>query len=177
MSSDRIRRVDAKLGIIQTVVQFSNEDVNYPQPPKEYKSYSGYPYSPNELTRNLSGNLLFLDPVNGRMFQVDVNSWTIKKIAGVARTHSSAGDGESASSAWLENPSGLAIDREGNIYVSDYTGNRVRRIDAKTGIIRTIAGNGLPKRSFFGATRDIPPMPHLMNNEYVDTHYLSPKRL
>jgi sugar lactone lactonase YvrE len=41
----------------------------------------------------------------------------------------------------------LALDREGNLYVADSRQNRVRRIDAATGIITTVAGNG---RSGFG---------------------------
>jgi len=40
----------------------------------------------------------------------------------------------------------LAIDLLGNVFVSEYINNRIRRVDAKTGIIITVVGNGLPHR-------------------------------
>ena len=40
----------------------------------------------------------------------------------------------------------LAVDSQGNIFISEYVNNRIRRIDAKTGIITTVAGNGSPHR-------------------------------
>jgi hypothetical protein len=36
----------------------------------------------------------------------------------------------------------MAIDKQGNLYIADYVNNRVRRVDAVTGIITTVAGNG-----------------------------------
>ncbi|MCP4503125.1 MAG: hypothetical protein GY822_24580 [Deltaproteobacteria bacterium] len=38
---------------------------------------------------------------------------------------------------------GMAVDRVGNVFYSDSDGNRVRRIDARTGVVSTIAGNGI----------------------------------
>ena len=43
-------------------------------------------------------------------------------------------------------PSGLAVDKDGNLYVSEYGSNVVLKIDAKTGAVKTVAGNGLPDR-------------------------------
>ena len=48
--------------------------------------------------------------------------------------------------AKLDDPSGLAIDRDGNLYLSEYVNNRIRHVDAKSKLITTIAGNGLPHR-------------------------------
>jgi DNA-binding beta-propeller fold protein YncE len=53
-----------------------------------------------------------------------------------------SGDGGPAVKARLNQPEGFAIDRAGNLYVSDSANNRVRRIDARTGVITTVAGNG-----------------------------------
>jgi len=39
-------------------------------------------------------------------------------------------------------PAGLVLDRDGNLYVADQGNNRIRRVDAKTGRIDTIAGRG-----------------------------------
>lgn len=59
----------------------------------------------------------------------------------------STGDGGPADKAGLANPSGIAIDAQGDVYIAEYVGNRVRRIDSSSSIITTIAGNGLPRRS------------------------------
>jgi streptogramin lyase len=56
------------------------------------------------------------------------------------------GDGGPATAAKLANPSGLAVDSKGNLFISEYINNRIRRVDAKTKIITTVAGNGLPHR-------------------------------
>jgi DNA-binding beta-propeller fold protein YncE len=57
-----------------------------------------------------------------------------------------SGDNGPAMKARLANPSGLAVDAEGNLYISEFVNNRIRKVDAKTHTITTIAGNGLPHR-------------------------------
>lgn len=52
------------------------------------------------------------------------------------------GDGGPAAASRLANPNDLAIDRS-QLYIADYSNNRVRRIDLGSGIITTVAGNGL----------------------------------
>src|SRR5436190_10387937 len=52
------------------------------------------------------------------------------------------GDGGSAGLAQLQGPQGLTLDAAGNIYIADLVNNRVRKVNASTGIITTIAGTG-----------------------------------
>src|SRR5437660_1758675 len=52
------------------------------------------------------------------------------------------GDGGPASKAVLFTPSQAATDSRGNLFIADTGNNRIRRIDAATGIITTVAGNG-----------------------------------
>ncbi len=52
-----------------------------------------------------------------------------------------AGDGGPAASAELSMPKGVAVDRSGNLFISDNGNRRVRRVDAATGIITTVVGN------------------------------------
>ena len=51
-----------------------------------------------------------------------------------------AGDGGPAGAASLNEPKGLCVDREGNLYIADSENHVVRRVDRVTGIITTVAG-------------------------------------
>lgn len=53
------------------------------------------------------------------------------------------GDGGSANEAVFDWPSGIAIDARGNIFVAERRADRVRRIDASTGTVTTVAGTGV----------------------------------
>ena len=62
-------------------------------------------------------------------------------IAG-AGTPGFSGDTAHATTATLALPHGLTVDDTGNLYLADTENHRIRRIDAATGIITTVAGNG-----------------------------------
>ena len=53
-----------------------------------------------------------------------------------------SGDGGPARDAELEAPAAVAFDSKGNLYIADHNNLRIRRVEAKTGVITTIAGNG-----------------------------------
>ena len=92
------------------------------------------------------GILFFIE--SNLVFQIELASKRVSLIAGKPRTRPGetfSGDGGPATEAGMDNPSGLALDSQGNLCVSDWIANRVRRIDRRTGIIETIAGNGEPK--------------------------------
>src|SRR5438105_4624477 len=52
------------------------------------------------------------------------------------------GDGGPAPQAQLNGPFDVAFDRAGTLYFSDTFNHRIRRIDARSGVITTIAGSG-----------------------------------
>jgi len=85
------------------------------------------------------GTIYFTDVYNQRVRMVDT-SGIITTIAGTGRAGFS-GDGGPATEARLNNPSGIAVDPNGRIYLADPGNHRVRRIN-RHGIITTVAGNG-----------------------------------
>src|SRR5947207_5163353 len=67
--------------------------------------------------------------------------YVIATVAGVGEK-GFAGDGGPATAALLNGPFDVAFDRAGNLYFSDTFNHRIRRVDARSGVITTIAGNG-----------------------------------
>jgi DNA-binding beta-propeller fold protein YncE len=86
------------------------------------------------------GGLLFV--VAGSVRRIERDTGVLDVIAGTGR-HGFGGDGGLATQASLE-PDDVAVDRQGNLFIAEFVNNRIRRVDAKTGIITTVAGNGLP---------------------------------
>ncbi len=74
-----------------------------------------------------------------RKFSVGGNITTIAGNGSAGFT----GDGGQAASSQLNAPGGLAFDKTGNLYVADSGNNRVRVINTATGVISTVAGNGV----------------------------------
>ena len=87
-----------------------------------------------------AGNLFIADSANNRIRRVDAASGLIATIAGTGII-GSTGDGGPATAATISNPTGLALDPAGNLFFSDSGNNTVRRIDAFTGLISTVASH------------------------------------
>jgi len=96
---------------------------------------------PFDIAFDAADNMIFSDTFNNRIRRVDARSGTIGTIAGNGEK-GYAGDGGPATAASLAEPYGVVVDRAGNVYTADRLNSRVRRIDAGTGIITTIAGTG-----------------------------------
>lgn len=62
-------------------------------------------------------------------------------VAGVLYNLGYNGDGIPATQAWLFLPTGVSVDREGNLYICDWLNERIRKVDT-AGIISTVAGTG-----------------------------------
>jgi sugar lactone lactonase YvrE len=96
-------------------------------------------HTPYSVAVDGSGNLYIADYGNQCVRKVDT-SGNITTVAGNGIA-SYSGDGGRATSAELNYPTGVAIDRGGNLFIADYGNNRVRQVDT-SGIITTLAGNG-----------------------------------
>jgi sugar lactone lactonase YvrE len=87
-----------------------------------------------------TGNLFVTDPYSGRIRKVAFFG-IISTVAGNGNRGFS-GDGGPATSAQLNNPHGVAIDSTGNLFIADTSNSRIRKV-AASGIISTVAGNGI----------------------------------
>jgi sugar lactone lactonase YvrE len=94
---------------------------------------------PSGVVVDAAGNLYIADQFNHRIRRVDPNG-IITTVAGNGAA-AYAGDGGAATNASLRNPSGVALDAAGNLYIADQLNGRVRRVDPN-GTITTVAGNG-----------------------------------
>jgi uncharacterized protein (TIGR03437 family) len=97
---------------------------------------------PSGLAIDSAGNLYIADSNNTVIRKVAPNG-IITTAAGIAGQYGFSGDGGPATQAKISYPTGIATDSSGNLYIMDLGNNRVRKVTASTGIISTIAGNGL----------------------------------
>lgn len=94
---------------------------------------------PTGLT--IHGSILYItDTGNDVIRKVSLESTIIETIAGIAEP-GYTGDNESAVSARLNKPGGIAVDKNNNLYINDIANNVIRRVDSK-GTITTYAGTG-----------------------------------
>ena len=91
-----------------------------------------------------NGDIYIADTLNYRIRMIEHATGLIHTVAGDGKPGDQAdvGDGGPATSAHLNMPSDVAVAPNGDIYIADMHHNRIRRVDAKTHIITTVAGNG-----------------------------------
>ncbi len=116
-----IRRVDSATGIIGGI---------------------NMPGDPNYIAVDSSDNIYFSDCSNDRVWKLVWATGVTTAVAGNG-IYGFAGDGGPATAAMLACPSGVAIGAGGNLLIVDSDNQRVRRVDAITGIITTVAGTGV----------------------------------
>ena len=94
---------------------------------------------PQGIAVDANGGIYISDTQNARVRKI--SNGAINTVAG-SGTAGFGGDGGAATSAQLNIPAGLAVDGAGNLYIADFSNNRVRKVTSG-GIITTLAGNGL----------------------------------
>jgi sugar lactone lactonase YvrE len=98
---------------------------------------------PSGLAIDANDNLYIADTLNHRVRRVDTSSGIISTFVGTGGLGFN-GDGLPADRTTLHQPTGLAFDRHGNLLIADRLNHRLRRVDASSGLVSTLAGNGSP---------------------------------
>jgi len=157
--SNNIRKIDKNTGIISLFAGYFSEhnssNINPYKPiiadklslggysgdggPKEIAAFN----HPEHLAFDSNQDLYICDNSNDRIRKIDMKTGIVSTIFGNG-DKSSNGDGGLAINASTLMPDALCIDEEDNIYIGEKYGFRIRKIDSKTGIVSTVAGNGNP---------------------------------
>jgi streptogramin lyase len=97
--------------------------------------------NPFGVVRGPDGAIYFCDTANHAVRRIDPASGKVLTVAGSGRKGYS-GDGGPAVKAELNEPYEVRFDRDGNLFFVERLNHLVRRVDAKTGAISTVAGDG-----------------------------------
>src|SRR5262249_50507813 len=137
----RIRRVDRPTRVITTIAGSGENGYDGDDKPAIEAALN----TPSAVAAAQNGDIYFADTLNYRVRMIDAKTGLIHTVAGdgTPGDPENVGDGGPAASAHLNMPSDGAIDQNtGDIYIADMHHNRIRRVDAKTRVITTVAGNG-----------------------------------
>ena len=96
-------------------------------------------YRPESVAIAGNGDLYIADTYDNRIVEV-TPAGAARLVAGTGKA-GYTGDGAAATNARLSQPAGLALDSAQDVYVADSSNNVIRRIDAHTGVITTVAGD------------------------------------
>ena len=133
----RVRRVDAATGLVHTVAGTGTPGFNGDGIP----ATSAQLHHPWGIALDSAGNLYIAEEGNHRIRKVEAATGLISTYAGTG-TPGYSGDGGPAAAANIDAPLGIALDAAGHLYFAEYSHCVVRRVDAATGVITTVAGTG-----------------------------------
>ena len=133
----RVRKIDAKTGVIATIVGTGEKGFSGDGGPAIRAACGGIYSLALDVPRN---RLLLADLDNRRVRVVNLADGTIDTLAGNGQRGVPV-DGSPAKKSPLVDPRAVACDRSGNVYVLERSGNALRAVDLQ-GRIRTVAGAG-----------------------------------
>ena len=133
-------RVLRRAGVLRTFLSLCVLVLSVPAQPASAAALGSPLLQPTSVAYDVAGNLYFTESRNHVVREV-TTAGLLTTVAGSA-TQGFSGDGGPALSAKLDSPRGVALDSSGNLYISDTHNNRIRRVDAVTQQISTVAGTG-----------------------------------
>ncbi|HEV8243182.1 MAG TPA: hypothetical protein VGQ07_04255 [Nitrospirales bacterium] len=134
----RIRKVDLTTGVITTIAGEGSGASPLPATPSISSAQSEDELDP------------LADPAktkDDKVVQLADQSGTVRFLVGAAEKGRFQGDGGPAVAATLNFPSAVTSDSHGTLYIADTFNHRIRRVDAASGLIRTLAGTGAARFS------------------------------
>jgi sugar lactone lactonase YvrE len=136
--NQRIRRVDVRTGIIETIAGTGERGYNG----DNIRACESYLNCPAGVVVDSKGNVYFNDYKNDRIRKINL-AGIISTFAGTGIPGYS-GDGGPANKAQINDVYGLGIDTKDNVYIMDSLNFAVRKVDADSEIISTVIGQGEP---------------------------------
>ena len=141
---NRVSRIDRRSGRIVVVAGSGASGFDGDLKPAITASLN----APSGVAVAANGDVYIADSGNHRVRVVSATTGLIRTVAGTGQTAAAGadddalGDGGLAEQAQLNTPSDVAVAPNGDIYIADLGHHRVRAIDAASGVISTVAGNG-----------------------------------
>lgn len=132
----RIRRIDSRTHLVTTVAGNGDADSKGDNQLAIHASL----HFPKSIAMDKKDNLYIVEGGKHVIRRVDTKTGFITKFAGTDESGFS-GDGGLATNAQLSDPSSITVDRNGNVFIADWSNRRIRRVDSQTGIIMTVAGS------------------------------------
>ena len=137
-SNNRVRAIDLTSGLISTVAGTGSAAYNGDGRPASEASLAG----PSGLAIGMDGTVYIADTFNGRVRAVDPTTGIIRTVVGDGGDYRYQGAMEAPSSS-LSRPSGIAVDPNGHLFITDSDNHLVRRWDSATGRLDRLAGVGM----------------------------------
>ena len=136
LKNELVRKITASTGMITT---FAGSGSNGDRSTIATKYFLPSPWG---VTVDASGDVFIADTTLQCVFKVTVSTGIISIVAGMVKASGYNGDNILATAAKLNSPEKVAFDASGNMYIADSSNSRVRKVEASTGIITTVAGTG-----------------------------------
>ncbi len=135
--NNRIRYVRVVNGKIETIIGKGTAGYSGDGGPPKNAELN----NPRSIFRDPAGNFYIADSGNHCIRKLTAISMSITTIAGTG-TAGYSGDGGPATAARLNSPRSAVLDAAGNLYIADHGNNCIRKVDAVTQTISTVAGTG-----------------------------------
>ena len=137
IGNHRVRRVDLKSGRIETYLGTGER-----KPTPDGSPIAGTPFNgPRAIDVAPDGTLYLVLREGNAVYRIDPKANRVTHIGGTGQK-GLTGDGGPATAATMNGPKGVALSKDGGLYLADTENHAIRRIDLKSGVITTVAGTG-----------------------------------
>ena len=135
-----VRKVDAETGVISVVAGMGYYGTPWSEEMPAINAFLG---GPSGIAIDSNGSIYIIEPTGtNRISKIDSQSGMLSVYAGNGSAGFSGDGGDARSASFGPYMRGINLDSKGNMYVADANNQRIRKIDASTRAIETIAGDG-----------------------------------